>query len=172
MGHVHLIAGRIVYDLVRLRPDNYRRDNITGRPRRRGIGREDVGEERYENERHNYCSSEGYFEIRQIDRPINCTGLISNGPNLAKNLAEPQALKTGPGVLLKTSVLLLDYLGKGSCFDRSVSSISRYDNTRRRALTFEKLERGRYCAVAEESLPMSNRHRIYFQTELVNEIIL
>src|SRR3989442_13752185 len=65
-----------------------------------------------------------------------------------------------------------DYLSKRSCLDRSVSPISRYDNTRRRALTFEKLERGRYCAVAEESLPMSNRHRIYFQTELVNEIML
>ena len=86
MGHIDLIAGRIVYDFVGLRPDNYRGNNIAGRPRRRGIGREDMGEERYENKRDNYCSSDGYFEIRQIDRPINCTGLISNGPNLAKIL--------------------------------------------------------------------------------------
>src|SRR5438445_2929293 len=168
MGHVHLIAGWIVNDPVRLRPDNYHGNNITGRPRRRGIGREDVGEERYENKRHNYCSSEGYFEIRQIDRLIDCTGLISNGPNLT----EPQAFKKGPGVVLKTSVLLLDYLGKGSCFDRSVSPISRYDNTRRRALTFKKLETSRHRAVTKEPLPVSNSNRKYFQKKLVNEIIL
>ena len=62
MGYVHLIAGRIVYDLIRLRPNNYRGENITGRPRGRGSSPEGKGQERRENERHNGCSSDGYFE--------------------------------------------------------------------------------------------------------------
>src|SRR2546426_4810276 len=65
-----------------------------------------------------------------------------------------------------------DYLSKRSCFDLSVSSICGHNNTCSRTLTFKKLETGRHRAVTEEPLPMSNRHRIYFQTELVNEIIL
>src|SRR5438128_11946931 len=78
----------------------------------------------------------------------------------------------GPGVLLKTSVLLLDYLGKGSCFDLSISYICGDDNTFSRTLTFKKLETGRHRAVTKEPLPVSNSNRIYFQTELLNEIIL
>src|SRR2546422_11269170 len=112
MGYVHLIAGRIVYDLVRLRPDNYRRDNITGRPWRRGIGRENVGEERYENERHNYCSSDGYLEIRQVNLPGQLHWTNKPWPKSSQKSNRTSGSQEGPEVLLKTSVLLLDYLGK------------------------------------------------------------